>query len=414
MTGRPTSLTRPGVRSSLLAGVLLALAVPGAAAQEASDPPPTITVGGYLRALSAVRHSVEAPDPWLAFHTQLARAAWTVPLGADASFSLHQLARLRVSSAPGTGMPIGLRTSRTRNRLVDLEWRVAADDGFELVHDVDRLALSLRLAGADVALGRQGITWGLAYLFPVADLWAPFSPYELDTLEKPGVDAARVLAYPRPGVEVDLALSPGTGGGDWSGGVRVTRELAAADVYGGGGRFGNQLILMAGMARVLERTTLRAELVQPWWTDEGIEMQPPRATLGADWMGGRHRITAEYHHNGLGRNDPALYREAVPRIADAGGYLLGRHYLGVAASRTLGVEERTSLSLSALWNLSDGSAALMPAASHDLGQSAALTLGGFLGLGPANRVLPAEPWIDFRSEFGGMGRIAFLRMTLFF
>jgi len=44
--------------------------------------------------------------------------------------------------------------------------------------------LHLYLDQFDVTLGRQAITWGVAKLFPSADLWSQFSPFELDTLRE--------------------------------------------------------------------------------------------------------------------------------------------------------------------------------------------------------------------------------------
>ncbi len=54
---------------------------------------------------------------------------------------------------------------------------------------------------------QAGYHLGISNIFPIADLWAQFSPFELDTEEKPGADAVRALHDPASGLEWDIVVA---------------------------------------------------------------------------------------------------------------------------------------------------------------------------------------------------------------
>ena len=376
---------------------------------------PSLDLSGYVRSLTGIHDAgFDAPeiDRRTGFHGQVARLRWRIGFGDAVTLDVHNRLQARLSStAGGLGEVAGIGVSVVPSRPVDLSTHLLEEDRIELWHDVDRLALTFRAGGADITAGRQAITWGLAYLFPVADLWAQFSPFELDTEEKPGIDAVRVLAYPAAGLELDGVVAARGRAEDWSAGLRATFELPSADVYAAAGKFWNQAMLLGGIAYVLDVSTLRAEAVLPWDLDDG-EFDRPRVTLGVDRLSQRLRLTAEYHHNGTGVTEPAAYvaQLASPHIARGESYLLARHYLGGAASWIVDRDERLSLSLSALLNLHDGSAALTPIASWSFGQNASVSAGAVQSVGARPTLVPPK----LESEFGAYGMLWFARVSVYF
>lgn len=376
---------------------------------------PSLDISGYVRSLTGIHDAgFDAPgfDRRTGFHGQVARLRWRIGFGESVTLDVHNRLQARLSStASGFGEAAGIGVSVVPGRPVDLSTHLLDEERVELWHDVDRLALTIRAGRADITAGRQAITWGLAYLFPVADLWAQFSPFELDTEEKPGIDAVRVLAYPAAGLELDGIVAARGRADDWSAGLRATLELPRADVYAAAGKFWDQAMLLGGVAYVLDVSTLRAEAVLPWDLDDG-ELDRPRVTLGVDRLSQRLRLTAEYHHNGTGVTEPAAYLAQLgsAHLARGETYLLARHYLGGAASWIADRDERLSLSLSALWNLHDGSAALTPVASWNFGQNASVSGGAVQSIGARPTLLPPA----LESEFGTYGTLWFARVSVYF
>jgi len=406
---------------------------------------------GYVRALTAVQESaLRAPgfERTSAFAGQVSRLKWTAR-GAEGSWVLEVHNRLQgqISSAdalgdgngdalgdgPGSDGPsvVGFGVSAVPDRSLDLETTLVEEDGLRVWHDVDRLALTLYGEGADVTIGRQAITWGLSSLFPVADLWAQFSPFELDTEEKPGIDAVRVLAYPGEGLEVDAVLADRGSLDDLSVGARATWTLDSGDLYLGAGKFWRQAIALAGATWLLEEVKLRAEAAFPWEIedvdgdgDDGVDR--PRVTVGADWIRGDWLVSGELHLNGVGADDEAGYAELLatdPRLARGESYYLGRWLAGALASWS--ATDRFSIRATALVNLQDPSASFTPIAVYDLGQNARISVGGLISTGSAPRLVPLDsggpggpgdppPVLDLRSEFGSYGELVWTRVSLYF
>ena len=67
--------------------------------------------------------------------------------------------------------------------------------------------------------------------------------------------------------------------GRWNRDGRRAGQIA--DVYAAAGKFWNQLMVLGGIAYVLDVSTLRAEAVLPWDLDDG-ELDRPRVTLGVE------------------------------------------------------------------------------------------------------------------------------------
>ncbi|NIP81487.1 MAG: hypothetical protein GWM90_20630, partial [Gemmatimonadetes bacterium] len=328
------------------------------------------------------------------------------------AIDVHDRFQARVNTAGAATTVLGFGVSAVPERLVDLDTEIMSGEGFRVWHDIDRLSLTTSVGAADITVGRQAITWGVSSLFPVADLWAQFSPFELDTEEKPGIDAVRVLFYPADGLEMDAVIADRGSVDELSAGLRGTWGLSDADVWAGAGKFWRELIAMGGVTYLLDETRLRAEAAFPWDLDDGRFLDP-RATLGVDWIRGTLILTGEYHLNGLGTGDPDRYLARIdsPPLQRGETYYVGRHYLGGLVSWSPDEENRLTLALNALANLGDGSLAFTPILGYDIGQATRVSAGALISFGdtPAFEPVPTLP-----SEFGAYGDLVFTRLSVYF
>ena len=351
MSSHPTSVL-------LLA---LAIAIPGGglSAQftlfERGDK--SLTLGGYVRSLTQFYDpGYDIPnveDRESGIHGEVVRLKWNLRLTESVLLEFHNRLQGQVtSSKAGLGQStVGFGVSVVPGRRWDLSSDIIDQDQLRVWHDIDRLSLTWYTGVADVTAGRQAITWGISNVYPVADLWAQFSPFELDTEEKPGIDAIRLLSYPGEGLELDVVMADRGSSNLFSAGLRANLSLSWADLYAGGGKFWREVISLAGLSVPIGSYKLRAEGALPYDLDRD-SFQLPRVTLGVDWLGGGTLLSVEYNFNGIGKTDAEDYATVLgdPRYAQGETYFLGRHNLGGAVAWTPG-NDRLSLSLTGLVNL---------------------------------------------------------------
>ncbi len=389
--------------------------------------PASLTLGGYVRTLTGIHDlgytipetPVTAATPRRSgFNGEVVRLKWKLeggggPAGSGVRWELdvHNRLQARISSAEAGDQVVGFGVSAVPDRLVDLETELLDEPGLRAWHDLDRLSLSLYTDIADITVGRQAITWGISGIFPVADLWAQFSPFELDTEEKPGIDAIRILAYPA-GIEVDAVVADRGSAEDLSAGLRATLGLPDADLWIGAGKLWRQAMAMGGVTLLLDAAKVRVEAALPWDLDAAA-LQQPRVTVGIDWIRGTSTVTGEYHYNGIGA-DHESYLETLqdPRVQRGETYYLGRHYLGGVITWSPDTENRLTLILNALANLGDPSLAVTPALSYDLGQATRFSIGGLLSYGDPPSFNPLPP--AFPTEFGAYGTLGYTQLSIYF
>ncbi len=377
----------------------------------------TLEVGGYVRSLSQLyRPGYDIPgveSGTTGIHAEVVRLKWSLRLGEKALLEVHNRLQAQISSSDlGIGATeLGFGVSVIPGRRWDLSTSLIQEDRLQVRHDIDRISLTVYSDFADVTVGRQAITWGISNVYPVADLWAQFSPFELDTEEKPGVDAVRILKYPTGDLELDAVLADRGMARMFSAGLRASLTLPWADVYVGGGKFWREAMGMAGISAPFGSFKVRGEGSIPFDLDSN-EFALPRATLGVDHLGGETLLSLEYNFNGIGATRPSRYAEVLqdPRYGQGETYFLGRHNLGAVASWTPG-NDRLSLSLSALCNLQDPSSALVPSLTYDFGQETRLSVGGLWSFGDTPVF---EPSPRLRSEFGTYGDFVFTMVSIYF
>jgi hypothetical protein len=377
-------------------------------------------LAGYLRNISGVQdlgYGGQVFAEQTALNMAAGRLEWSAGLGPDVELKLHNELLWQVGSGAsfGTGSGgqvslFGIGASQQSDRTVSLESTLAEGRGFRLAHDVDRLAVDIYTEAADLTIGRQGITWGKSTLFPVADLWSRFGPFDLDTERKPGVDAARALIYPSLSTELDLVVADRGSLEDLSAGARFAGTVGDFELYGAGGKFWDELLAMGGATWVLDRIKLRAEGVVPWHL--GLdEVQLPRATAGLEWFGTSWTAGAEYHFNGLGAAQPEEYGEQFtsPAYLRGESYYLGRHYAGVYGNYS-GIQD-VELNLSSIGNLGDPSVMVAPSAQYQLAQNTSIGAGAFLSFGEEPSL---GEGVDFESEYGAYGNFYYVELVAYY
>lgn len=377
----------------------------------------SVGLSGYVRSLTQLYDpgydipTVEDRESGL--HAEVVRLKWKIHLGESVLLDVHNRFQAQVtSSSSGLGQStVGFGVGVIPGRRWDLSTVFVDQERLRVWHDFDRLSLTWYTDVADITLGRQAITWGISNLFPVSDLWAQFSPFELDTEEKPGVDAVRILSYPGDGWEVDAVVADRGSSQNLSAGIRASKSLSWADLHMGGGKFWREVMGLAGISAPAGSYKIRLEGALPYDLDAD-DFRLPRVTMGLDWLGGETMLSAEYNLNGIGATKPEDYIQVIqdPRFAQGETYFLGRHNLGGLATWTPG-NDRVSLSLSGFLNLQDPSGTLGPFLNYDVGQNTRFSLGALLSFGDTPVF---EPEAELRSEFGTYGDFVYSMLSIYF
>ena len=388
----------------------------------------TLGLGGYVSSFSAYSQTPYETAGLLpdgsGIGAALLRLEWKAGIGDDVAVDVQNRVFFSVTSA-GRGIGgVGLGATVPPERTLNLRSEILNENGVMLEHDLDRLSVTIFSAVSDITVGRQAVTWGNSTIFTLGDLWTQFSPFELDTSQKRGVDALRLLSYPGA-IELDVIIVDRGELEDTSGGVRLGWSLGDADYYGALAKNYRNVWGLMGIAVDMGAGRLHGELGVPLdlaiERDEPARLRLPRATVGFDWLqSAKFTLFAEYHFNGPGTSDPDDYLFALQRPEFARGehYFLGRHYGGLGAAYRP-FDDLLTLSLSGIGNLTDPSVLLSPSIGYAVAQNVTATLGGFAGIGeyPDISFAPANPALttfNVFSEYGLYGQMFFLQIAGYF
>lgn len=379
-------------------------------------------LAGYVRSFSVMAEpglSLPGEETPVARHVDLLRLEHRLSLGERADLELHN--RLAWTHGRTEALGVGVGVTPTPERSLSLEHVFIETSSTRLEHDMDRAVLRLWLDRVDIAIGRQAITWGSAVLFTSTDFWAPLSPFELDTSQKRGIDALRVLIPVSPTVELEAVVADRGSLESIAAGLKLHHFGSTVDSWVGLARLWEEFRLAGGARGEVGAWTLRAEgslpvrLLEGEAVDSGqMGLRPPRITAGADRFGSDWVLMVEAHYNGQGATQPSDYLARTDDLDWQRGesFWLGRLYAGATVA-WLPVPDWT-LSTGSFVNLLDTSTLMTAQVQHDLAASVELSLGWYGGFGRSSRVDSGEGILDIGSEFGLYGHAAFLQLAAFF
>lgn len=402
------------MRHRLLATLLAGLVAGPASARIpiVETTPFQMSIAGYLRAFTGYQRPAQdiidglvLPEE-LVLHAQVTRLELKMSAWDIVTLEVHSRFYWLVTSEPLLGSGgAGVGVSTPPPRTVDLSSVLTEGDRHRVEHDIDRLALRFFLGPADLSIGRQAVSWGTALLFGVSDLWTTFSPFDLDTSQKRGIDAVRAVIGVSDTVELDLVLADRGSVDDLSGGLRATFYLDFGDVYVASAKIYDEVVLAAGVSAAVDTVKLRAEVIGLFdIDDEAFEL--PRATLGVDWFQSADFVLGvEGHFNGegapVGADNAEYLAHALSSEPLSRGevYLMGRWYAGMYANYK--PHPLVSMTLSTMMNLTDPTAMLTWSLGYEIAQDVDFSLGGLHGLGDD-------------LELGGYGQLVYLQLNAFF
>ena len=335
----------------------------------------------------------------------VARLKLNVPLGEELSFEVHGVVQ---GTSPARAGSFSIASGTTR-RFLNLETDISTDPDLRTKAEIDRLTLSWEQSGFQLVAGRQAITWGVNFFWPVLDLFAPFKPERIDREYKPGVDAVRLTVQLGDFSQIELI---GAGQGkdldeDFSVGALGRFNVGATDIGVMAGHFHGDNVLGGFVTSDLAGTGLRAEVA---WTNSGDVLDALigresfwRASLGIDrQLTPRITLIAEAAYEGFGGKDAVDYLQIAiaDRVRRGEITSLGRYYTGVSMAWLAGPLITTGAAV--LTNWTDGSTLIQPNMSWSLSDNSVVLFGVIMGFGKGIASFPAQPEIVARlgSEYG--------------
>ena len=282
-------------------------------------------------------------------------------------------------------------------------------------HFVSHAYLVLSPGGVEITAGKQYLTWGAAWVFNPTELFRPKDLIE-PTYEREGVGA---LSARLPlGALSDLLVAYVPDGPFRTSGkvARARHHVAGFDVSALAAAVYEQPAATPGAVSAHRAGALPRRLVSGgdvsgevlglgvWaegtWNDFAGDRWT-EATLGGNYtLPDRTLLLVESYFNGRGRSgDPYPAAAWLARLAGE-RRSLGRLVVFASASRPFG--ELWRVSLGALANPGDGSAALVPSVSHEFAENVELLAQGVVSLGHDG------------TEFGSGGVSGFVRGRVYF
>jgi len=393
-SARHDSRPDPGLRGTLAAGLgCLSLLMPANAAE--------VDLGGDARYYQFLSTDEDAEDRR---HAELGILRLKLRSTFTDDLKLEAHGALLFSSPAGASAATSVATGSTR-RFLDLEHRLTQRQDLLVAVELDRLNLRWDRPSFRLVAGRQTMTWGVNFFWPVLDLFAPFPPQRIDREYKPGIDALRLTVPVGDLSEIDIAAA-GQGKDfpeDFSLAGLGRFHVGSADIGGMAGRFHRDTVLGVFVTADLAGTGVRGEVA---FTDSGDAADAEigrerfwRATAGLDrQLSTSVTLTAEVSYNGFGAAQAEDYPRIVvsDRVRRGEVTSLGRYYAG--ASLAWRVHPLVGASVVLLYNADDGSVLLQPHGSWSVAQNVVVLLGGGAGLGSSPDA-GGQP----RSEYGGVG-----------
>ncbi len=335
--------------------------------------------------------------------------------GQHVRLEIHPLLQF---AAPSLSGPAGLATSTTPTFL-PLEHVFTDNPEFELVGSFDRLNLRIELNRVRIVIGRQAVTWGVAYFWPSLDLFAPFSPRRVDRDYKPGVDAIRATIPLGAVSEIEVIgaiLGPSLSR-DGTLGALTRFNLGPLDWGLMGGKFHRDTVAGSFLTTDAWGTGLRGEVS---WTQSGDPEDRVRdrrtfwrAAAGVDrQLTSTLTLTTEFSFNGYGASQASdyLYWGIADRVLRGEINALGRFYAGV--SGVWRFHPLGTLTNTLLVNGQDPSALWVPSFQWSTSNNSDVLAGAQIGIGKGLQLSGMGPVPQ--SEYGLVPHTLFAAIRMYF
>jgi hypothetical protein len=365
---------------------VLGLTAASATAQDDSAESPSLIVRTSIKATDLVSRSPDAtalsPEQTAGESMLRLRVEPEIRASGSATFNFAYEQRLHYASAPMVGIGvIGILPSElaTPFRIEPLVWRVNESARGSWRHEVDRANAQVHLRRADLTLGRQAIGWGRGVMFTAIDLFAPFSPLEVDREWRSGVDAARADIKLTDRSSIDLVGAFGDTLNRSAFAARARGYASTVDVEVSGGRRGQDLFGGVTSSAAVGDAEVHGEAAA-----FRVPSKMDHDVLWKVVVGGSYRFPigsgilayAEYHYSGFGAEHPedipALLTTPsfVARFVRGDMQILSRHAVGVTGS----YEATPELTYSGQWlhNPRDQSGIVAPAMTYTFNDAVSL------------------------------------------
>jgi hypothetical protein len=412
---------KPASYGALLAGLIAWFdPVPAGAIVLSEDPlsGDSIELGATARSFNYIMDGGLLDEPTLdgsAAGVSVAdlRLRAAVERGDWLSLALHNSLTLTTSSLPlaAAGGPLALGQGRMPATLFPLDWNIEDGEQLTLTDRIDWAYARVTKGRFSLTVGRQPVTFGRGALWSPEDLVDPFSPVQIDSEFKPGVDAARLDVT--LGSHATLAVLGVAGDPDRGNGVGISTGGSAAlqrlEVTLGTTRVG----VMTGYIRGdavgavdlfvdLDGADLHGELTATYVPDDSRRPFDhavfDRAVLGSTFqLSSKLNGTVETYWNGSGASETSDYEAvlASPRLQSGETYNLGRFYLGAVLDWT--AHPLVHVAAASIMNVLDHSALIAPSVHFSASTNTMLIAGAFVPLGASPDFTGAGPLA--RSEF---------------
>lgn len=311
--------------------------------------------------------------------------AWqvTASLASDSSFAGGASLTGTVGGAGGA--------SAAKRRLVELASVWVDQPNLRVEQNLDRLALKLALPFGDLTIGRQVLSWGTGRLWNPTDVLSPFPPTVVDREVRRGFDAVRLAVALGDVTQLDLLYLPQQKLEDNGGVARLQTNVHGWDGSVSFGKYVKDLVVGADFVGDVGPIAVHGEgaytiALAGLGSGGAVAVGEHffRGVVGVDWRPREELLLMlEYHYNGFGAPSPDGYAQKLSseRVVRGEVFGAGRHYAGLVASWQF--SEILGTSVSALVNLQDPSALVIPALEYWWEQSVIVRAGGFVPLGRA-------------------------------
>ena len=308
-------------------------------------------------------------------------------------------------------------------RIAPLNWQIVRDDdNFEYRHEIDRALVTIQPEWGVITVGRQAIGFGRGLLFSAVDMFAPFSPLEVDREWRRGVDALRVEYRTTPLSSVELTA---VFGDSWEDSAVLARYRGYVGEMDGevilGKRGEDEMVAgvfsaaVGGAAVHGEAALFHTPEEQPDGGPFGKKNLVGKLVLGTSYtfnVGKGLTVMGEYHYSGFGlKNAKDVINQVqnedfIKRYLRGDSQILGQHALAVQASYPF--NETLMGSLLVLGSLTDGSGMVSPSLVWSANDNTTVTLSTFLPWGPSPKNA------TLRSEYGSSPFSVFAQLSLYF